>query len=817
MLKVIPQSLDHEFAHRHRSLLDTTQSFTSAGVFTFTIPPGVTSITATLVGASGGNAVYPSTGATGYGGMGGVINAQISVIPGEVLQINVGGQGSIGGPSGAGVNGGGEGCTHSDAASGSGGGASDIRRSSYTLNDRLAVAGGGGGGYSFFSAKGGDGGYPNGETGGVGDAGHHIPPTGGTATSGGRRMTVGNGCTSNGTFGLGASCCGAFGGGGGGGYWGGGHAHDTGGGGGSSYVALGSGVQLLYHGTAPQAGVGGVFITHDSVDPSVQPTVYPTLQPSFAPSTTSIIQSFTTVGVSSYVVPVGVTFISAYLAGASGGIVSLVANSETRTGAGGLGATISAMIPVLPGETLQINIGGQGGNGDAGEIGGGTGCSFAGLPSGGGGGATDIRRNPYSLNDRLIVAGGGGGGYANWRANGGNGGYPAGGNGGIGNGSVAHYAVTGGTATAGGTTTNPATTLCYNAGAFGVGASCCMDFGGGGGGGYWGGGNGYGVAGGGGSSFINVAYSVQLISHGVASIADSGSVVLAHLIPPTASPSVYPSIAPSVPSSIVTFTTVGAIPFVVPAGVTRVSAYLTGASGGSVSVDVNGDIRAGYGGKGDIISAIFSVTPGETLQINVGGQGGEITAGANGGGVGCTFGGVSGGGGGGASDIRKSPYTLDDRLIVAAGGGGGYPYWSARGGNGGYPNGENGQRGNAPGQYDHPTGGTATAGGTTSNFGTSYCYNDGTFGSGGYCCGNYGGGGGGGYWGGGHNYELAGAGGSSFISTSSGVQFIGEAVSSTEGPGTVTLVFTGDPTVQPTLAPTIQPSVLPSGQPSSQP
>lgn len=118
-----------------------------------------------------------------------------------------------------------------------------------------------------------------------------------------------------------------------------------------------------------------------------------------------------------------------------------------------------------------------------------------------------------------------------------------------------------------------------------------------------------------------------------------------------------------------TFTTVGMTHFVVPVGVTVITATLYGASGGTVTYQTQ---TPAYGGKGGTISAIIPVTPGEVLQINVGGQGGGAAAGANGGGTGCTAADtITSGGGGGTSDIRRSSYTLSNRVLVAGGGGGG--------------------------------------------------------------------------------------------------------------------------------------------------
>jgi len=70
------------------------------------------------------------------------------------------------------------------------------------------------------------------------------------------------------------------------------------------------------------------------------------------------------------------------------------------------------------------------------------------------------------------------------------------------------------------------------------------------------------------------------------------------------------------------------------------------------------------------------VTPGQTLEIFVGGRGFNVTeetggGGFNGGGNARSTSGSERGGGGGASDVRVNGTSFDDRVIVAAGGGGG--------------------------------------------------------------------------------------------------------------------------------------------------
>lgn len=105
--------------------------------------------------------------------------------------------------------------------------------------------------------------------------------------------------------------------------------------------------------------------------------------------------------------------------------------------------------------------------------------------------------------------------------------------------------------------------------------------------------------------------------------------------------------------------------FTVPAGVTKVHVVAIGGHGGK---------SGNTGGAGAQAEGDFSVKPGQTLYVEVGGNGGsdfgenEVSPGGfNGGGEGA-------GGGGGASDVRTNPrkagLSPDTRLIIGAGGGG---------------------------------------------------------------------------------------------------------------------------------------------------
>ena len=117
----------------------------------------------------------------------------------------------------------------------------------------------------------------------------------------------------------------------------------------------------------------------------------------------------------SFVVPYGVRSLAVTASGAIGGDSHCLG-----PGLGGLGATATATIPVTPGETLFIVVGGQGGlcteEGPGGFNGGGGSGATGPYTPGGGGGASDVRQGGAALNNRVVVAGGGGG------AGGGNGG-----------------------------------------------------------------------------------------------------------------------------------------------------------------------------------------------------------------------------------------------------------------------------------------------------------------------------------------------------------------------------------------------------------
>jgi hypothetical protein len=216
--------------------------------------------------------------------------------------------------------------------------------------------------------------------------------------------------------------------------------------------------------------------------------------------------------------------------------------------------------------------------------------------------------------------------------------------------------------------------------------------------------------------------------------------------------------------------------FTVPPCVGTMSFDLKGAKGGT------GYLPSHQGGNGGRVTGVISVTPGQILQINVGGVGINATSsgggmgGFNGGGTGASYSGsYGGGGGGGASDVRVAPFGLADRILVAGGGGGGaYNYGTTdydRGGMGGGTTGESGYGGNNPGAAGGG-GGTQSSGGFAGYY-SGYCTAStgalGVGGNGGTCT-NSGGGGGGGYYGGGGGVWGGGGGGSNYAaSTASSV------------------------------------------------
>lgn len=205
-----------------------------------------------------------------------------------------------------------------------------------------------------------------------------------------------------------------------------------------------------------------------------------------------------------------------------------------------------------------------------------------------------------------------------------------------------------------------------------------------------------------------------------------------------------------VPSEVVIFYHTGAAQtFTVPHGVENIQVEVVGAAGGMPGWGINHPRSAGYmegssvsswatvtddsrGGKGGKVTAEFDVSSlnGQTLQINVGGEGAwggtepsdhKVNSNAYGGG-GRGHKNMGHQAGGGASDIRVEAFDIDNRIIVAGGGGASNTtssYKYKKGGAGGGTNGGNGAQGSI--DYLGGLGGSQTSGG---NGGTNGYHNE---------------------------------------------------------------------------------------------
>jgi hypothetical protein len=289
-----------------------TADFTEVGSTSWTVPDGVSCVAFDVFGADGGTYFEPdasqegaaaatngaggASAADSSGGLGGEAEGTIAVLPGQTLQINVGGRGgdssfsaTSGGLGGAGgFNGGGNGGTPTfigdaeNAPGAGGGGASDIRLGGTGLDNRVVVAGGGGGAGGFNDPFGGEGG---GESGGDGSSsiGSATAGTGGTQSAGGIGGASGGApavVAEDGSAGVGGAGAGGpelngGGGGGGGGWFGGGGgggvipgAGSSGGGGGGSGFIAGNSGDLFSGVGADNGGNGRVSLSYEVGDTS---------------------------------------------------------------------------------------------------------------------------------------------------------------------------------------------------------------------------------------------------------------------------------------------------------------------------------------------------------------------------------------------------------------------------------------------------------------------------------------------------------------------------------------------------------------------
>jgi uncharacterized repeat protein (TIGR01451 family) len=126
----------------------TTRAFAVGDTVAGTVPDGVCSVVATVVGGAGGRSAA-GAGGVGSNGAGASVTATFDVLPGTSFSGSVGGGGRMnaraaGGAGGAG--GGGAGGTAAEEHGGAGGGGLSLLRLGGTGDDAIAVLAGGGGG-----------------------------------------------------------------------------------------------------------------------------------------------------------------------------------------------------------------------------------------------------------------------------------------------------------------------------------------------------------------------------------------------------------------------------------------------------------------------------------------------------------------------------------------------------------------------------------------------------------------------------------------------------------------------------------------------
>jgi len=282
----------------YKSIAQTTTFSYTGATQTYLVPPGVFSVSIQAYGAQGANAMdtLPSRHS---GGKGSYVSGNLAVVPGEILEIFVGGAGSttglgsFNGGAGGGLSAGTGWCAGGYA--GGGGGASDIRVGGAALGNRVIVAAGGGGaGRDYCNGTlhpcgcGGNGGPGDGNGSPADTCGYGC--AGSTVNFGSRGLLVlydnagpddGGGTTSgSGTLGIGGTGApgvhSVAGGGGGGGYYGGGGGGGEtapggtgvagGGGGGGSSFAGGVTDSVIVSGT--NTGNGVVVITTSCTPPT---------------------------------------------------------------------------------------------------------------------------------------------------------------------------------------------------------------------------------------------------------------------------------------------------------------------------------------------------------------------------------------------------------------------------------------------------------------------------------------------------------------------------------------------------------------------
>ena len=442
---------------------------------------------------------------------------------------------------------------------------------------------------------------------------------------------------------------------------------------------------------------------------------------------------------------------------------------------GGKGAYTSGIINLSAQDSFYVYVGNSPENSSSGSFNGVESYYSADAKRGSGGGATDIRlvngdwNNQESLASRIMVAGAGGGSYGNpnisYSVIGGAGGSLIGKDGNIETGSSEITPPTGGTQTTGGV---GGTGKLENgtAGLFGKGAK------GGtyreaGGGGYYGGGSGSvnndrSTSGAGGSSYVSgykgsvaiksaTDLSPRNDSNGTQCTMESAADDVKcseHYSGLVFSNAIMIAGDESMPTHSNTSTMIGnsgngfakitylgdGTEISNPCGSQKYSftgeeETFTATCSGKYKLEVWGaqggvkddNHRGGYGGYS---TGTITLSEGEKLYVNVGGQGSspDGSGGYNGGGKGGSYGGA--GGGGGATHIATSSGLLSslennkDSVVIVAGGGGGYASYNCSTSIGGSGGGDLGS--------PHSIGGTQFAGGPTTG------QTGGSFGKGGY-------------------------------------------------------------------------------------
>jgi len=267
------QTADRAFSITQKAPVETVFSYTGAEQ-TFTVPSGLSSVTAYVFGAGGGGGTNGgwSTSYSGGGGGAAVGTVDTSSISSMIVIVGQGGKGNDSNSNttvrDAFGGGGGNNTTSDNQYSGGGAGLSGLFNGSYTHGNSLLIAGGGGGGGNTNGSSTCNGGAGGGTTGADGQStsDSNQRGRGGTQSAGGATGGQNSNAAATGSALQGGKDPNSnYGGGGGGGYYGGGagayygpSSTMGGGGGGSGYqhpTLISSGT--LYQGSGTTPGNSG--------------------------------------------------------------------------------------------------------------------------------------------------------------------------------------------------------------------------------------------------------------------------------------------------------------------------------------------------------------------------------------------------------------------------------------------------------------------------------------------------------------------------------------------------------------------------------